>query len=140
MKRTGEFVLSIIGVSIAAISLLVGIITAVYTSTVDLTELVEYSLGSDVEMAASEMEMTLQLFHVLLWGGIVSLAFALLGGLIAIILLKKGRVKAAGIVFIIIGILTLFHIWPLIFFIVPGIMCLVRKDGIQNEEIEYNQY
>ncbi|WP_407406508.1 hypothetical protein, partial [Peribacillus sp.] len=79
MKRTGEFVLSIIGVSIATISLLVGIITAVYTSTVDLTELVEYSLGSDVEMAASEMEMTLQLFHVLLWGGIVSLAFALLG-------------------------------------------------------------
>ena len=140
MKRTGEYVLSIIGVTIATISLTLGIITAVYISTVDLTELVEYSLGSDVEITASEMEMTLQLFHVLLWGGIVSLAFALLGGLIGIILLKKGRVKAAGVVFIIIGILTLFHIWPLIFFLVPGIMCLVRKERIQNEEMEYQPY
>ena len=137
MKRTGEFVLSIIGASIAAISLIVGIITTVYISTVDLTEVVEYSLGSNVEMASSEMEMTLQLFNVLLWIGILSLSFALLGGLVAIILLKRGKVKAAGILFIITGILTIFHMWPLIFFIVPGIMCLARKPRFTStEEVE----
>ncbi|MFJ7744434.1 DUF4064 domain-containing protein [Peribacillus sp. NPDC097295] len=134
MKRTGEFVLSIIGVIIAAISLIIGIITTVYVSTVDLTEVIEYSLGSEVEMAAFEMEMTLQLFNILLWIGIISISLALLGGLIAIILLKKGNVKAAGILFIITGILTIFHVWPLIFFIVPGIMCLVRKPRFSNIE------
>lgn len=134
MKRTGEFVLSIIGVIIAAISLIIGIIMTVYVSTVDLTEVIEYSLGSDVELAASEMEMTLQLFNVLLWIGIISISLALLGGLIAIILLKKGNVKAAGILFIITGILTIFHVWPLIFFIVPGIMCLARKPRLSNIE------
>lgn len=127
MKRTGEFVLSIMGVSIATIFLIVGMITAVYMSMVDLTEMVEYSLGSDVEMAAADVELTLQLLNVVIWIGIISLVFAVIGGLIAIILLKRGKVKAAGILFIIIGIVTLFHVWPLIFFIVPGIMCLTRK-------------
>ncbi|MGE7604611.1 DUF4064 domain-containing protein [Peribacillus sp. NPDC097675] len=137
MKRTGEFVLSIIGVSIAMISLIIGIITTVYVSTVDLTEVIEDSLGPDMEMAATDMEMTLQLFNVLVWVGIVSLSLALLGGLIAIILLKKGNVKAAGILFIITGILTIFHLWPLIFFIIPGIMCLARKPRfISTEEVE----
>ena len=91
MKRTGEFVLSIMGVSIATIFLIVGMITAVYMSTVDLTEMVEYSLGSDVEMAASDVALTLQLLNVVIWIGIISLVFAVIGGLIAIILLKNAK-------------------------------------------------
>ncbi|MDM5211265.1 DUF4064 domain-containing protein [Peribacillus sp. NJ4] len=127
MKRTWEFVLSIIGVSIAAISLIVTIITAVYLNSIDMTEMMDYSLMSDSEFSTSEVDMSIKFFMGLLWAGIISLFIALAGGLIAIFLLKGGKAKAAGILLIITGILTIFHVWPLIFFIVPGIMCLARK-------------
>ncbi|KON70470.1 hypothetical protein AKG34_18025 [Peribacillus butanolivorans] len=127
MKRTWEFVLSIIGVSIAAISLIVTIIAAVYINSIDVTEIVDYSLMTESEFSTSDMDMSIKFFIGLLWAGIISLFIALAGGLIAIFLVKSGKVKAAGILFIITGILTIFHVWPLIFFIVPGIMCLVRK-------------
>ncbi|MGE7182484.1 DUF4064 domain-containing protein [Peribacillus sp. NPDC006672] len=127
MKRTWEFVLSIIGVSIAAISLIVTIIAAVYLNSIDLTEVIDYSLMTDSEFSTSEVDMSIKLFMGLLWAGVVSLFIALAGGLIAIFLLKGGKAKGAGILLVITGILTVFHVWPLIFFIVPGIMCLVRK-------------
>ncbi|MFJ7753479.1 DUF4064 domain-containing protein [Peribacillus muralis] len=127
MKRTGEFALSIIGVSIAAIFLIVTIIAAVYINSVDLKGMVDYSLMTDSEISASEIDMSIKLFMGLLWAGIISLIIALAGGLSAIFLLKGGKVKPAGILLIITGIVTVFQIWPLIFFIIPGIMCLVRK-------------
>ncbi len=127
LKRTSEFALSIIGVSIAAIFLIVTIIAAVYINSVDLKGLVDYSLMTDSEVSASEIDMSIKLFMGLLWAGIISLVVALAGGLSAIFLLKGGKAKPAGILLIITGIVTVFQIWPLIFFIVPGIMCLVRK-------------
>ncbi|MFP3512342.1 DUF4064 domain-containing protein [Peribacillus sp. SIMBA_075] len=127
MKRTWEFVLSIIGVSIAAISLIVTIIAAVYLNSIDVTEMMDYSLMTDSEFSTSEVDMSIKLFMGLLWAGVISLCIALAGGLIAIFLLKGGKAKGAGILMVITGILTVFHVWPLIFFIVPGIMCLVRK-------------
>ncbi|MCU6602334.1 DUF4064 domain-containing protein [Peribacillus frigoritolerans] len=133
MKRTWEYVLSIIGVSIAAIFLIVTIIAAVYLNSIDLKEMMDYSLMTDSEFSSSEVDMSIKLFMGMLWVGIISLFIALAGGLIAIFLLKGGKVKGAGILLIITGILTIFHVWPLIFFIVPGIMCLVRK---QRETVE----
>ncbi|WP_185151182.1 DUF4064 domain-containing protein [Peribacillus simplex] len=133
MKRTWEFSLSIIGVSIAAIFLIVTIIAAVYLNSIDLKDMMDYSLMPDSEFSSSEVDMSIKLFMGLLWAGIISLFIALAGGLIAIFLLKGGKAKGAGILLIITGILTIFHVWPLIFFIVPGIMCLVRK---QRETVE----
>ncbi|MGE7758825.1 DUF4064 domain-containing protein [Peribacillus sp. NPDC097895] len=127
MKRTWEFVLSIIGVSIAAIFLIVTILAAIYINSINLTEMVDYSSITDSQFSTSEVDMSIKLFMGLLWAGIISLFLALAGGLIAIFLLKGGKAKPAGILLIITGILTIFHVWPLIFFIVPGIMCLVRK-------------
>ncbi|MGE6378742.1 DUF4064 domain-containing protein [Peribacillus muralis] len=127
MKRTWEFALSIIGVSIAAIFLIVTIIAAFYINSVDIKGMVDYSLMTDSEISASEIDMSIKLFMGLLWAGIISLIIALAGGLSAIFLLKGGKVKPAGILLILTGIVTVFQIWPLIFFIIPGIMCLVRK-------------
>ncbi|MGG4267902.1 DUF4064 domain-containing protein [Peribacillus simplex] len=127
MKRTWEFVLSIIGVGIAAISLIVMIIAVVYLNSIDLTEMMDYSLMTDSEFSMPEVDMSIKLFMALLWVGVISLFMALAGGLIAIFLLKGGNARGAGILLIITGILTVFHVWPLISFIVPGIMCLVRK-------------
>jgi hypothetical protein len=134
MKRTWEYVLGIIGVSIAAIFLIVTIIAAVYLNSIDLKEMMDYSLMSDSEFSSSEVDMSIKLFMGMLWVGIISLFIALAGGLIAIFLLKGG--KGAGILLIITGILTIFHVWPLIFFIIPGIMCLVRKPRETVEVIE----
>lgn len=69
MKRTWEFVLSIIGVSIAAISLIVTIIAAVYLNSIDLTEMMDYSLMTDSEFSTSEVDMSIKLFMGLLWAG-----------------------------------------------------------------------
>ncbi|WP_144549179.1 DUF4064 domain-containing protein [Peribacillus simplex] len=127
MKRTWEFVLSILGVSIAVIFLIMTIIAAVYLNSIDMKEMMDYSLMTDSEFSSSEVDMSIKLFMSILWAGIISLFIALAGGLIAIFLLKGGKAKGAGILLIITGILTIFHVWPLIFFIIPGIMCLVRK-------------
>jgi hypothetical protein len=127
MKRTWEFVLSILGVSIAVIFLIMTIIAAVYLNSIDMKEMMDYSLMTDSEFSSSEVDMSIKLFMGILWAGIISLFIALAGGLIAIFLLKGGKAKGAGILLIITGILTIFHVWPLIFFIIPGIMCLVRK-------------
>ncbi|MGW8424262.1 DUF4064 domain-containing protein [Peribacillus simplex] len=127
MKRTWEFVLSILGVGIAVIFLIMTIIAAVYLNSIDMKEMMDYSLMTDSEFSSSEVDMSIKLFMGILWAGIISLFIALAGGLIAIFLLKGGKAKGAGILLIITGILTIFHIWPLIFFIIPGIMCLVRK-------------
>ncbi|WP_057913243.1 DUF4064 domain-containing protein [Peribacillus muralis] len=127
MKRTWEFALSIIGVSIAAIFLIVAIIAAVYLNSVDLKGMVDYSLMTDSEFSTSEIDTSIKMFMGLLWAGIISLFIALAGGLSAIFLLKGGKAKIAGILLLITGIVTVFHVWPLIFFIVPGILCLVRK-------------
>ncbi|GAA1369450.1 MULTISPECIES: DUF4064 domain-containing protein [Peribacillus] len=137
MKRTWEYALSIIGVSIAAIFLIVTIISAVYLNSIDLKEMVDNSLMTDSqEFSSSEIDMSVKFFMGLLWAGIISLFIALAGGLIAIFLLKGGKAKGAGILLIITGILTIFHVWPLIFFIIPGIMCLVRKPRETVEVIE----
>lgn len=136
MKRTWEYVLSIIGVSIAAIFLILTIIAAVYLKSIDLKEMMDYSLMTDSEFSSSEVDMSIKLFMGMLWVGIISLFIALAGGLIAIFLLKGGKAKGAGILLIITGILTIFHVWPLIFFIIPGIMCLVRKPRETVEVIE----
>ncbi|USK79125.1 DUF4064 domain-containing protein [Peribacillus frigoritolerans] len=136
MKRTWEYVLGIIGVSIAVIFLIMTIIAAVYFNSIDLKEMVDYSLMTDSEFSSSEVDMSIKLFMGMLWVGIISLFIALAGGLIAIFLLKGGKAKGAGILLIITGILTIFHVWPLIFFIIPGIMCLVRKPGETVEVIE----
>ncbi|MFE5426635.1 DUF4064 domain-containing protein [Peribacillus simplex] len=127
MKRTWEFVLSILGVGIAVIFLIMTIIAAVYLNSIDMKEMMDYSLMTDSEFSSSEVDMSIKLFMGILWAGIISLFIALAGGLIAIFLLKGGKAKGAGILLIITGILTIFHVWPLIFFIIPGIMCLVRK-------------
>ncbi|WP_144526520.1 DUF4064 domain-containing protein [Peribacillus simplex] len=127
MKRTWEFVLSILGVGIAVIFLIMTIIAAVYLNSIDMKEMMDYSLMTDSEFSSSEVDTSIKLFMGILWAGIISLFIALAGGLIAIFLLKGGKAKGAGILLIITGILTIFHVWPLIFFIIPGIMCLVRK-------------
>ncbi|MBT2666330.1 DUF4064 domain-containing protein [Bacillus sp. ISL-4] len=127
MKRTWEFVLSIFGVGIAVIFLIMTIIAAVYLNSIDMKEMMDYSLMTDSEFSSSEVDMSIKLFMGILWTGIISLFIALAGGLISIFLLKGGKAKGAGILLIITGILTVFHVWPLFFFIIPGIMCLVRK-------------
>ncbi|MFH0066275.1 DUF4064 domain-containing protein [Peribacillus sp. NPDC056705] len=127
MKRTCEFVLSILGVGIAVIFLIMTIIAAVYLNSIDMKEMMDYSLMTDSEFSSSEVDMSIKLFMGILWAGIISLFIALAGGLISIFLLKGGKAKGAGILLIITGILTVFHVWPLFFFIIPGIMCLVRK-------------
>jgi amino acid permease len=72
MKRTWEYVLSIIGVSIAAIFLIVTIIAAVYLNSVDLKEMVDYSLMTDSqEFSSSEIDMSVKFFMGLLWAGII---------------------------------------------------------------------
>ena len=69
MKRTWEFSLSIIGVSIAAIFLIVTIIAAVYLNSIDLKDMMDYSLMTDSEFSSSEVDMSIKLFMGLLWAG-----------------------------------------------------------------------
>ncbi|MBR8644092.1 hypothetical protein KEH51_03500 [[Brevibacterium] frigoritolerans] len=60
MKRTWEYALSIIGVIIAAIFLIVTIIAAVYLNSIDLKEMMDYSLMTDSEFSSSEVDMSVK--------------------------------------------------------------------------------
>lgn len=134
MKRTGEIVLGIIGAVIYGFFGLIGI------GMIMLQNYDEFSENVYQELVASNPEVNFPDYETMLetlsFNGtmiaIVSI-LALIAGIVALVFLKGNkRPKAAGIIFILTGVISALGLLEMalfasVFYIAAGIMCLVRK-------------
>lgn len=130
MKRTGEIVLGVIGAIFYGLGALFGVIMLVLKNQQDFLR----EISEDPEVA--DVIDVNSLVNSLAAGGwtlIITSLIALILGIIAIVFMKGNKKpKAAGIILIVtavvIAIVTFgLAIFPGIFFLIAGIMCLVRK-------------
>ncbi|GGL65148.1 DUF4064 domain-containing protein [Sporolactobacillus putidus] len=125
MKRTGEFVLSIIA---GAINLFL-IVSGVRSVSADPSVLRQQLSAAGTHLTAQDINSVIQLLNtigtLLITLSIVSILLAV----IALILLKRNsdKPKLAGWLLILAGVVSLIEIIPGILYIIAGIMALVRK-------------
>jgi len=128
MRRTAEVVLTIIG----AFFYLIGIFFASVFKTIFGMDEVREEITGDVTLTAEETELALNMFDS--FGsfavvGIVISIIAIIAGIVAMILFKgDNKPKAAAIILLVVGIPTL-----QLFYIIPGIMGLVRKKKLEDD-------
>ncbi|GAA0311866.1 hypothetical protein GGQ92_001933 [Gracilibacillus halotolerans] len=131
MRRTAEVVLTIIG----AFFYLIGMFFAGVMNTVFKTEEFRNDFLNDPainDLSAEDSQMALDMFDslgsfmvVIIVIGII----AIIAGIVAMILFKgDNKPKVAGIILLVVGILTL-----QLFYIIPGIMGLVRKKKLEDD-------
>ncbi|GAA0387915.1 DUF4064 domain-containing protein [Paenibacillus motobuensis] len=128
MKRTGEIALSIIGSISGLIMIVVGIVFLYHKDNADYLNYL-HANWTDSQVAASLEQMNQAGTLWVLPGGIAAVL-----GIISIILMKAGdKQKFTGWMLIIVTIITcfisVFGMIPAIFFIIAGIMALVRNPG-----------
>lgn len=124
IKRTGEHVLTWIGVGLTALGvLLIGLILPFMQSDAVISSMVEQDGSITYEDAANSTSFLQVFFGGLLVIGIITLVLAIIGG----VFINK-KAKTAGILLIIAGAISLLGNWLVaILWIVAGIMLLVRK-------------
>lgn len=147
MKRTGEFVLGIIGIIIYAFFTMMGALLVWIQNNADkvkdmMTEVSE----NDPENAMSVEDLNESLDTLVDSGsGWVVFSAALITtivGIVALVLLRGNkRPKPAGIILILFAVVSFFVLGQIaiigaIPYIVVGIMCLVRKAPVPLDEME----
>ncbi|CAH0345286.1 DUF4064 domain-containing protein [Bacillus sp. CECT 9360] len=134
MKRTGEYVLGIIGVILSALMTGLGAIFIFFQGSEDFQRGMENEFANDPTLNSGDVEMIMDGMDILGPIGWLLIVAAILGfvfGLIAVFLLKR-KPKAAGIVFIVgavlVGLVSVgAGFLPGLLYLIAGIMCLVRK-------------
>ncbi|SHG57267.1 DUF4064 domain-containing protein [Ornithinibacillus halophilus] len=133
MSRTGEIVLTIIGVLCYVFTALMGFVTVWMMSS---DNFVEFLFGENVEVDGIYMNDIDQFLSAVGAGGwylVIVSVIAIVVGVISIFMVKGNKnPKAAGIILIIIAVLVLVvsigvGVFGSIFYLIAGIMCLVRK-------------
>ncbi|MEI5907753.1 DUF4064 domain-containing protein [Bacillus spongiae] len=145
MKRTAEIILSVIGVIISALlSLFVGGFTALFSNDKVRREM-EAELAANPDFAASDIVVVMDFIDLATNVGWFAVAGGVIGivlGAVAIFSLKGNKnPKLAGILLIIaavlVGVMAFFFFgWiPALFFLIAGIVSLVRKSRKTEEVI-----
>ncbi|MFM1654182.1 DUF4064 domain-containing protein [Brevibacillus sp. B_LB10_24] len=133
MKRTGEIVLNIMGTATSLIMVVIGL---VFLYRKDNEAYLNYlhANWSDSEVAATLDQMN-QAGTMWVLPGIIGAAL----GIIAMILLKgKGSQKLTGWMLMIVSVavcmISVFGCIPAMFFILAGIMALVRNPNVRQKQ------
>lgn len=134
MKRTGEVVLGIIGsLAYAFFAIVGGFMAWLQGKDELLQDIFDESAAGGAELSQNDMNTMVDAMGD---GGMmiaVSSVIAIILGIIAMVLLKGNKKpKVAGIIFIVVAVVISFvsfgtGILGGIFFLIAGIMCLVRK-------------
>jgi len=145
MKRTGEFVLGIIGIIIYAFFTLMGTLLIWIQNNADkVRDMMAEVAKDDPEVSVDEFNEALE---VVVDSGnarlvcSVSLITAIVG-IVALVLLKGNkRPKPAGIMLIFFAVISFFTLGQIavigaIPYIAAGVMCLVRKPPVPLDEME----
>ena len=134
MKRTAEIILGIIGVVIYGLTAALGGFMIYLESNKDLLEeSFNETAKQNPEMGMADMEAALDMLASGGWLLTISSVAAIILGIVAMILLRGNKKPViAGIIFIatavIVAIITVgVGIIPGIFYLIAGILCLVRK-------------
>lgn len=139
MKRTGEYVLGIIGIILSVLMAGLGAMFIFIQGNEELKQTMEAEIAKDPAVNPGDLEMMNDAMDIVGSAGWLLIVAAILGflfGLIAVLLLKR-RPKAAGILFIVGAVLVGFisvgaGFLPGLLYLIAGIMCLVRKPKIDD--------
>lgn len=125
MKRTGEFVLSIIA---GAINILL-FISGVRSVSADPNTLKQQLSAAGSNLSTQDINGFIHLLNTLGTLLIIFSVISILLAVIALILLKRNsdKPKLAGWLLILAGVVSLTEIVPGILYLIAGIMALVRK-------------
>jgi cytochrome bd-type quinol oxidase subunit 2 len=130
MKRTGEIVLGVIGAIFYGLGALFGVVMLVLKDQQDLLR----EISQDPEVSdVIDINSLVDTLSAGGWTLIITSLIALILGIIAIVFIKGNKKpKAAGIIFIVTAVVITIAtfgaaIFPGIFFLIAGIMCLARK-------------
>ncbi|GAA0603684.1 DUF4064 domain-containing protein [Virgibacillus siamensis] len=132
MKRTGEIVLSIIGIVVYALCAFAGFAGATVLSNEQLMSDMANEMATPQMSASDVMAMFDTMSGGIMLFAIVSVVSLILGIVAAVFLKGNKKPKAAGIILIITSVIgtivtVLSVIIPAIFFLIAGIMALARK-------------
>lgn len=133
MKRTGEVVLGVIGAILYGLGAIFGIVMIALKNN-DMVQDEIREMSEDPELAGTvDFNSILASLAAGGWTLFITSLIALILGIIAIVFIKGNKKpKAAGIIFIVAAVVMAIvtfgvAIFPGIFFLIAGIMCLVRK-------------
>ncbi|WP_180954632.1 DUF4064 domain-containing protein [Bacillus sp. V5-8f] len=132
MKRIGEYVLGIIGVILSGLMLICGLLFLFIEGNEEMKSEMDKMMQSDPALTGTDITAVLNMFGAIGWAFTIASILGLVLGLVAIFVLKARKPKAAGILFILAGVLValvsiLAGFLPGILYLIAGIMCLVRK-------------
>lgn len=134
IKRTGEHVLTWIGVGLQTIGVLFFTFFAFVIGA--NPEEIQEDMVSDGSYTYEEAEGVIAVFRFFFGFGIFLGVILLVVAIVAGILISK-KVKLAGILLLVAGILSLFVSFASILWIIAGIMLLVRKPKTSAENHQY---
>ncbi|MFS0863586.1 DUF4064 domain-containing protein [Fredinandcohnia sp. 179-A 10B2 NHS] len=133
MKRTGEIVLTIIGACLFAFITLFGFIFLGLGGNDEFATEMENAAATDPALTGVDMGMITDMVVAGGWYFIIVGLLSIVLGIVSLVLLKGNkRPKAAGIILIIVAVLStlatfLLSIIASILYLIAGILCLVRK-------------
>lgn len=127
MKRTGEFVLSIIAGAVNLLALFYGIRALAANPSV----LKQQLSAAGNNLSSQDINNVIRLFHTAGTFLIILSIISIILAVIALIFLKRSRPKLGGWLLILSGAASLIEIVPGILYIIAGIMALVRKPMLQ---------
>lgn len=124
MKRTGEFVLAIIGLVLNVVALVSGFVL----KGLDSVNIKQQLEDTDTGLTAQDINNTVDMLGSIGTYLIVLSVISIILTIIALVFLKGNKKpKLAGWLFIISGIISLMEVIPGILYIIVGIMALARK-------------
>ncbi len=132
LKRTGEYILAIIGMLLSVLLTLIGIFFMAMKQNDGIRQAIEGEISNDPTITMEEFSLILDAvggFGLMI---VVASAIGIILGLVSIFILKSKRQKMAGVFFIItavlVGLLSVgLGLLQAVLFLIAGIMCLVRK-------------
>ncbi|WP_174615564.1 DUF4064 domain-containing protein [Virgibacillus ihumii] len=132
MERTGEIVLSIIGVVLYALCAFGGFAGAAFLNNEQLMSNLANDMATPQMSASDYMAVFETMSGGIMLFAIVSVVSLILGIIAAVFLKGNKKPKAAGIILIITSVLgtivtVLGVVIPAIFYLIAGIMALARK-------------
>ncbi|KMY51312.1 DUF4064 domain-containing protein [Peribacillus loiseleuriae] len=132
MKRTGEYILAIVGILLSIILTFIGIFFIALKQNDGIRQAIEGELTNDPTITMEDFSMVMDAIGGFGWMIIVASGIGIVLGLVSIFILKSERQTMAGVFFIItavlVGLLSVgLGLLQAILFLIAGIMCLVRK-------------
>jgi hypothetical protein len=137
MKRTGEYIVSVIGIILSALMAGLGFIFISFNGSEEVKQVMGEEVANNPALSTEDLTVGLELlesFGTLIT--VASIAGAVLG-LVAVFILRSKKPKAAGILFILaalaVGLISIgLGIIPALLFLIAGIMCLARRPKIES--------